>query len=338
MDLFRELRQYRTGFDKNGNSQFNIPLKTDENGMLGRECPAKSCQTRYFKISTNHPSEENMSDLNVTCPYCGHCEGMQSFHTQDQVKWVESMLMRDVEMALGEEFERMLRPLNQSGGLLNITVEARQSLPTIRRYVEKQLRRNVACDDCGFEFAVYGISFHCPLCGKGTVAAHLRDSVATVRVLASEAESMGEKHGIGVREAMLGNAVEDVISVFEGFMKQLYRYAVERKFTAADAEQRVSRVRTTFQRLLGAEELFRRDLDFELFDGITAEERERLERLFSKRHVVTRNLGIADAKYLDHTAASLREGQEIIISSSEILSGINLVDRLVLSTVVAVGL
>ena len=232
----------------------------------------------------------------------------------------------------------MLKPLNKLGGLISIKADVTCNLPSVRHYAEEKLKQTVTCDDCGFRFSVYGISFHCPLCGQGTIRSHLRENVATVGVLAGEANAIGEKHGSAVRDQMLGNAVEDVVSVFEGFLKQIYRRGVERKFPPAEAKDLVAKVRTNFQRLSGAEESFLRDLNVGLFDGVTSNERADLEQLFCKRHVLTHNLGMVDEKYLGQSPAWLRERQEVPVDATEVQSGVSLVERVVTQAAATLGL
>lgn len=165
MDLYHEMRKYRTGFDDEGNSRFSIPLEADEDGLLGRECPNDECATKYFKVSTEIPDA--------------------------------------------------FRPMRRSrGGLFDISVEVKPgSLPAITRYVEEKRKEEVACGSCGYKYAVYGISLHCPLCGKGALREHLGRSCETVRILAREAEDIGAKYGKKVGEIILENAVEDVVSL-----------------------------------------------------------------------------------------------------------------------------
>ena len=64
---------------------------------------------------------------------------------------------------------------------------------------------------------------------------------------------------------------------------------MRKKHTKEDAEKLVQKVKVNFQRLTGAEEFFRRDLSIEIFQNLTATERESLEIAFAKRHVLTRS-------------------------------------------------
>lgn len=90
-DLYRDMLKYRTGSDEQGNSQFSVPLESDEDGLLGRECPSESCTPRYFKVHVAEDDEDDsISYETITCPYCGTRESFQEFHTQAQIDWVSA--------------------------------------------------------------------------------------------------------------------------------------------------------------------------------------------------------------------------------------------------------
>lgn len=206
-------------------------------------------------------------------------------------------------------------------------------LPPIRKYVEEQLKQVCTCDSCSARYAVYGISYHCPFCGEGALLSHLRESIATIEVLTSESDAIGKKHGEAAKDRMLGNAAEDVVTVFEGFLKLVYRYAVQKQYSPEVAIRLQGQIRISFQRLAGAEEFFRRDLSIELFDVLTADEKEHLGVMFSKRHVLTHNLGLIDEKYRQQVSSWEKEGQEVPLEGAEVERALALVERIISSAI-----
>ncbi|MFO0893019.1 MAG: hypothetical protein U0790_28270 [Isosphaeraceae bacterium] len=88
MDIFHDMRQFRTGRDEDGIEHFQVPLKPDEDGMIGRECPNDGCDPKYFKISLELPEEGEspgeLSQSDLLCPYCGTSGHMQDFNTDAQ--------------------------------------------------------------------------------------------------------------------------------------------------------------------------------------------------------------------------------------------------------------
>lgn len=336
---FDHLEKYRTGISEEGHDQFSVPIEPDEDGLVGRECSNTACETKYFKISMSVPDEiaetiEDFSQLELTCPYCGTVDNIQHLHTTEQVEWIKSMLIRGMHKTFGDMLERSFpRGRRKSGGMFSISIEAKKGpLPSVRYYLEEQLKQEVLCDKCTFRYAIYGISFHCPLCGKGNILQHLDRSAETIRILIAEADRIGREHGEKVKAAMLGNALEDVVGLFEGFLKYGYQYAVRMRQTNDDAVKMVKKIKTNFQRLSGAEEFFRRDFSIECFHAISSKDWEALEQAFAKRHVLTHNLGLVDRKYRDTAARWDRISAELTIDSNEVLGALELVNKVVSHT------
>lgn len=330
------MEQYRTGKSEEGHDEFSVPLKADEDGLIGRECSNDDCETKYFKMSLTIPDEmakhiEDFSQYDLTCPYCGTVDNMQHLHTTEQVEWIKSMMIRGVHKTFGHMLERSFgsRPKSR-GGMFSISVEVKKgSLPSVRYYVEEKLKQEVTCDKCELRYAIYGVSFHCPLCGKGNILQHLGRSVETIKILVAESTRIATEHGDHVGEAMLGNALEDVIGLFEGFLKHGYRYGVRKKYPKEDADKLLSKVKVNFQRLAGAEEFFRRDLSIECFQNLSPSQRESLEIAFAKRHVLTHNLGLIDGKYKEKVRIWERVSSELVVKPDEVLNALESVQAVV---------
>ena len=318
--LFHEMKKFQTGHDEAGNPRFAVPLSGDEDGMLGRECPAADCTPKYFKIGLDREErgEGSLSDAQITCPYCGSKHGFQNCHTQAQLEWVKSMMVRDVEQQIVRNLNDSFRSFNNTPNFLGIKMTARATLPPqVSKYVEEKLKRSITCNQCNERYAAYGLSYYCPFCACGTLTQHLEQNVQIIRVFAAEAQAIGEKHGQAAHYAMLGNAYGEVVSTFEGFLKQMYARGVRSKFPAADAERLVKQARTSFQRLGDAEVLCTRDLAIDLFHGVSSKDRERFALVFSKRHALTHNLGLVDEKYREKVRSWELPGQEVPISEKE---------------------
>lgn len=334
-DIFHELKQYRIGRSEDGNDLFSVPLP-DKDGLLGRECPDTACEPKYFKISLEAPDDmadklEEFSQCNLTCPYCATVDNFQNYHTQAQIEWIESMFVRDVASALDDVLREAFRPVAQPArGLFsfNITYKA-GPLPSVRHHVEEQLKRVVVCDSCGSAYAVYGMSMHCPFCGEGNILQHLDRSAGIIKSLVEEHSRISEERGLDVGNHLLGNALEDVVSLFEGFLKYIYKFEVKQRHAVDEAEVKVKRIRVNFQRLKGAEDFFRHDLEIELFARFDHAERVFLQEQFLKRHVLSHNLGLVDEQYLAKAQAYARQGSELQILSNDVLQALVMVENII---------
>ena len=62
--------------------RIRIPISTDEEGYMGRECPKEKC-LGYFKVM---PGTGIKEPAPCHCPYCGHIGEHDTFFTPDQVE------------------------------------------------------------------------------------------------------------------------------------------------------------------------------------------------------------------------------------------------------------
>lgn len=332
------MRQYFKGKSPEGHDMFAVPLPTDDDGMVGRECPQEDCQPRYFKItpreepSMDDTTKEAATDSELAdrlyCPYCGHQVGFHDFTTRDQLEWVKSMMIRDIHRTIQDIFSRSFRQSTSSGSSpfsIRLTYKP-GSLPSVRHYAEKKLKRIVECDQCGSKYAVYGISISCPRCGRGNLRLHLQRSIEIIKALLEMKSAVVTQSGNEAGYHLLGNCLEDCVSLFEGFLKIIYSQAL--RFSVMDdvRQQKLSGLRNSFQSLSRAENIFQSDLSWGLLADIPQSERIFGELQFAKRHVITHNLGLVDERFLTQAQTWQETGQEVQIEPHEITTLLNLVE------------
>ncbi len=329
MNIFDEMNKYHTGETEEGLDTFAVPLAPDEHNMVGRECPNEECQPRYFKISQILPDgmedkAEDFSTIDVVCPYCGIKANMQEFNTESQIEWIQSMMFRDIAKAFDGMLDATFNKRTVSSKSFSVSYKG-GNLPSVRHYMEEDLRNNIVCDNCSFAYAVYGISFSCPLCGAGTLLQHLQQNTIIIQSLLTESEGITSRHGADVGNHLIGNALEDLVSLFEGFLKHIYIFRIQAIKPPEEAHERIANIGTTFQRLDGASKRFIDDFKFDLFDGIGGNDLVFLEKQFLKRHVVTHNLGLVDAKYLRQANIFQKQGTEVEFSASDVQRALEIV-------------
>ena len=273
--------------------------------MIGRECPADDCQPKYFKISMTVPDEltekiDDFSQIDITCPYCGSVDNMQHYITEELllIEWVKSMMFMDVVKTFQNMVKDAFKPSRKSPkSIFSVSFSFKPgSLPSVRHYVEEKLKQKAECDTCGYKYAVYGISFHCPLCGKGNLTHHLQRGVNIIQVLIEESERISNERGEVVGNQMIGNALEDVVSLFETFLKHIYQYEAKKKLPKDKSKVKMKKVRNSFQRIEGAQKLWKDDIGFDLYTDMHPKDKIFLEDQYLKRHVLTHNLGLIDNK------------------------------------------
>ena len=216
MDIYHDLKRYRTGKTSEGHDRFAIPLSPDDDGMIGRECPNENCQPRYFKVSS--PGRE------LICPYCGEVASIQRFHTKEQIEWVKSLIARDVQLSIQDALKSSIKPLHSKSGFLSMSVEFKSGyIPNVRPYTEEKLKRIVQCDKCKGNYAVYGVSYNCPFCGHGNLLLHVKRSVEIIRSQLEAEQLVKEKAGAEAVYHLWGNCLEDIVSLFEGFQVNILK-------------------------------------------------------------------------------------------------------------------
>jgi len=339
MEFWHDLKKFKTGRTPEGHDLLSIPLPPDEEGMVGRECPRNDCQPRYFKISSSVeeskavPKQEKKKVIKyLFCPYCGHRDWLNRFATHDQTEWVKSMMVRDVHKTINNMFRNKFgaHGTTHGGGLLSIRLEYKGGiLPSVRHYAEKELTRKIECDQCGGRYSVYGIAMYCPWCGEGNIGVHLGRSVGIIKGLMEARDQVVKKAGKEAGHHLLGNCLEDCVSLFEGFLKIIYKNQVQKTYDKQVCLRKLKRLRNSFQRLSKAEEIFKRDLRKDLFLGISKEERELMELQFAKRHVITHNLGLIDEKFKTQVATWQTAGQDIDLGASGVEHLLSLTQRVI---------
>lgn len=286
----------------------SIPMQPDEDGFTGRECPQAKCEG-YFKVQSGTGLKGD--DLPCHCPYCGHPAGHEHFWTKEQIEYAQSVAMNAVADALhqtfkGLEFER--KPKGLFGIGISMKVQRGQPIP-IHNYREKQLETEVVCVHCTLRYSVYGVFAFCPDCGEHNSLQILDknlDVVAKMLDLASGAER-------DLAEKIIENALEDCVSAFDGFGRELCRVYAEKARSASKA------AKMSFQNLDGARKNLLEVFGIDLSNGTEPEGWRLLTTGFQKRHVVGHRMGIVDEEYVTRTGdADSVVGRRVAIGVDEV--------------------
>ena len=106
-------------------NQISVQIPTDENGLVGRECPVAEC-LGYFKVKsgTGLPG----ADLPCYCPYCGHAGGHDTFYTPAQIEYAKSVALRQVANAFTKDLKQ-LEFEHKPKGLFGIGMKLKPGAP-----------------------------------------------------------------------------------------------------------------------------------------------------------------------------------------------------------------
>ena len=262
----------------------SVELLTDDEGMLGRECPNPKCKD-YFKVRLG-----SVNDIDsLSCPYCSTEGGKLDFLTADQLKYLETSAAKQLIEPILRDFAKTINGLNrrQRGDLVQPSFSVKHRGVRLHRYQERQLETRIDCDSCGLEFAVYGRFASCPTCAKLNALSVFLGSLETTRkklVL-----SRDENFGADLREEFVKDSLGGSVGAFDAFGKEM-------------------RARRAVIRLSSKPNLFQ---DIEMLDQelqevgvpsievlIGGEAWEDLKWFFQARHVYLHSAGVADSKFI----------------------------------------
>jgi hypothetical protein len=289
-------------------NQFSIPIEPDEEGYIGRECPIDTC-LGYFKITLGTGIK---GPAPCHCPYCGHRGDSKTFSTPEQIEYARSVVLRQVTDAFQKDLKALEfdhRPRGAFGIGISLKVTNSGPLP-IRYYREKQLETEVICDSCTLRYAIYGVFGWCPDCGTHNSLQILIKNLQLAKkelILAETAEKELAEH-------LVGDALENVVSAFDGFGRE----TCLRK--GADIR---------FQNIASAKRKVQEAFGFDFADTLGVGEWEHACRIFQKRHLLAHKMGVIDEEYLRNANDSgAVAGRKIRISHDEVMYAIDIVDAL----------
>lgn len=297
----------------------NIPIKPDQEGFLGRECPQAKCEG-YFKVKPGTGLKGD--NLPCHCPYCGHTADNNHFWTKEQIEYAQSMAMRQVTEAFAEDLRSLEFDLKPKGAFgIGISMKLEPGSPSpIRYYREKKLETHVTCESCTLEYAVFGVFGYCPDCRRHNSLEILRRNLALTRKEVALAESQEDP---ALRRHLLEDALENCISAFDGFARETCRVHSTGCATPAKAGA------LSFQNLPRAASHVLSHFGVDLPEAVGPAEWSLLHSWFLKRHLIAHRAGVVDQKYLDESSdGNAVLGRLIDINSVGVLSLADAVERL----------
>ncbi|MFA5818749.1 MAG: hypothetical protein WC854_05670 [Bacteroidales bacterium] len=265
------------------NIKIDIPVLTDDNGFVGRECP--ECE-QYFKVKfgTGLVTDE------CICPYCGHKNNQDHFYTKDQIKYIESYVKKYA-------FEQILKPglrkIDQS--FKNLEHQTRNSMLqikvktnvdnikyTIDCYQESELETNITCNSCNLEFSIFGVFANCPDCGQLSAITVFKKSLEVVKRKLKLSTEIEDNE---LKISFLEDALNNSISTFDSLGKALIQKHDDILKT---------RSLNLFQNISLLSETLKNNKGKSISQLIGNESYEFLLKMFQVRHIYGHNFGEID--------------------------------------------
>ena len=297
---------------------FSISIPPDEAGFTGRECPEPSCEG-YFKIESGTGLKSE--GLPCYCPYCGHTAGHDHFWTKAQIEYAESSALRKITDAFHKDLKKLefdYKPRRGFGITMSMKVKPGRPTP-IHYYREKELETEVVCSNCTLRYSIYGVFAFCPDCGQHNslqiLDANLEVVVKMLNLATGADKALAEK--------LIENAMEDCVSAFDGFGRELCRLHAPDAADASYAEK------ISFQNLDGARTKVMNEFGHDISCHVTAEEWALAVRSFQKRHLIAHRMGVIDESYIAKSGdANAVVGRKIVISKEDVRNTLVTIQKL----------
>jgi hypothetical protein len=266
----------------------------------------------YFKIELGTGLKGD--DLPCHCPYCGFIAGQDQFFTQDQIDYATSVAINKVTDAVLKDLRQSLgdlevKPRGIFGIGLRFTVEGKPQ--PIKFYREKQLETEITCEHCTLHYAIYGVFAYCPDCGQHNsfqiLGKNLDLCLKEVELAANAAPSLADH--------LLGDALENAVSAFDGFGREVCRIYSERTSQPGKSKS------FSFQNLQNVRDALESSYGFDLSASLPHEDWLFACRCFQKRHLLAHRMGVVDEAYLRNTSdPQAKIGRKISIMRDEVQS------------------
>jgi hypothetical protein len=283
-----------------------IPLPRTPDGRVYRYSPNPEAHPRHFVLGDFDEAftwsdaqrarmKQDPRSKQTVCPYSGIIEDDAAFTHPDDEKAalaiVQDAATRDVEDELGRIFSGF-NQRSSGRGLFSIdmTYTPSKRYRAKPRFMRRDLARELRCDHCSRDYAVYAIGLYCADCGAPNLHLHFAREVELVTKQVELATAQAElSEELAYR--LLGNAHEDVLTAFEATLKTVYLHGM---LLAGAKAADIKPVKNEFQNVERAQERYT-DLDIDPFKILDGKALDVLKLNIQKRHIIGHNLGIIDA-------------------------------------------
>jgi hypothetical protein len=262
-----------------GDLNVSVSIPLDENGMMGREC--LECEL-YFKLKPGTGIETE----HCHCPYCDYEGNADTFWTQAQLEYAQSIAMKQAFNKivkpqldkLTNSFKQLERNSRNSIIQFKVTTSGNDFRFPIKYYSESELETSLTCDNCRLEFAIYGVFSNCPDCNKTNAFLIYEKSLEVIKKklgIFSKPEIPDD-----IIEISLSSILTSTISAFDGLGKELRN---------KKPEHYPSKPRNLFQNIYVLNEKMNN------FISIKHSDYNGLIKYFQIRHIFEHNMGVVDS-------------------------------------------
>ncbi|HET9236140.1 MAG TPA: hypothetical protein VFO10_02745 [Oligoflexus sp.] len=334
---FKNLRRLsKSGFSNKMTVSVSAPKSAE--GMTLRRCPNASCTPRRFLLGdlSGDASNQDASlsprrepgTSGCTCPYCGIDADDHDFIDPVDHEYAKGKITAALQRDITNYLSKMAADFNRVQKRNSfIKMEMKLISPPVREpsAYREDLLRNLSCSYCTRKYGIFAVGLFCPDCGSKNLMVHFSRELELVAQQINDAEARSHEGQREYAYRLLGNAHEDVLSAFEMYQKTVFLYILKKRHP--DRWEKKRKVGNAFQNAERAEKLFH-ELGHDPYRVMTDVERNQLNILSRKRHVIGHNLGIVDESYQAHDPNS-ETGRTLDLYAEDVESFASLCQKIV---------
>ena len=229
-----------------GVTEVLVPLETDEDGYLDKECPTEAC---LFPFKVHQEDWKALvRDEEVFCPSCRHSAPAKSWYTRAQVEAAKAYALTTFTNAINKAMraDAAASKRQSRNSFIRITLEVRGGRDQVLVPVAaaEPMRLRTTCEACGCRYSFVGAAYFCPSCGRNSATRTFTQTMATINTAAGVGVG-ATLRGILDRDqaetmtaALLEKAMQDAVTSFQRLCEQLYERRTGR-LAARNAFQRL---------------------------------------------------------------------------------------------------
>jgi len=312
-------------------TQISVPIQSDEDGYMDRECPNEDCLFQFKVYETDW--EELFKDEKVFCPLCRHEAKSDAWFTTEHIEQAKEQAIKHIHGRIDKALEQGARDFNSKqsrnsfikmSGKVTGTKPMHYIIPVPSK---EEMQLKIQCKICNSKYAVIGSAFFCPCCGHNSAEEtfdnslkKIQDKIKNISIIRKAVETVSKDEAENTCRSLIETSLGEAVVAFQRFC--------EVKFTTGAPEKNVKF--NAFQNIENGAIYWKDILGETYADWMTVDEMTKLNLLFQKRHLLAHTEGIVDQKYLDKTYdSSYKVGQRIVIKEKDVLELVGLVKKLV---------
>jgi hypothetical protein len=309
--------------------RISVPIKTDKDGYLDRECPNDEC---LFEFKVHGDDWDLISDEKVTCPLCGFESKKDNWHTAMQIDEAKKEVFKHIEGRIGKAMIDDARQFNQSQPRDSF-IRMSMTVSGVKPYTfmlpipaTEEMQLKIQCKSCNTRYAVIGSAFFCPCCGHNSAEETFYNSISKIEakiknlpIIRSAVKQVSKDEAELTCRSIIESSIQECVMSFQRFCEVKYKKQSPETSLKLNA----------FQNLEIGEKLWQGLFNESYSDWLTEEEFSQLIILFQKRHLLSHTEGMVDEMYINHTKDNTYKiGQRIIIKEKDVQLFVKLIKKI----------